>query len=231
MVAAGPAHAAQVSSRGPVTADLPVKADTWVDEASPETSHAQDQELVARLADGKGSRILIAFDFSDLEGAEITSASLTLSSKGGGGQEAVQIAVSGIKAAWGAKTTWHTQPERTSTYSIVDVPSAEGPIAWDVASLLKENLGLPGGLHGLALNGPVVASGAAFDRSFRSMEDAPDKVKLTVTYTPAISAAPEQQQPLGSDAVRVAIGATALVAIVITAIMWRKRREKGVVDG
>lgn len=215
---------AQTAAPTETTETLEATEDTWVDQADPTAAHGDEATLTARLSGGTGSRVLVGFDLDRLKGGQIRSAVLSLYLGSGSGASNVQIAASGIKAAWDEKTTWETQPERTATYPIVEVGVSAAVFEWDVTSLLQENIGLPGGLHGIALNGPVVGTGEGYERAFASSEG--DKgPQLKVTYVPA----PKQEEsgpPPGSSQVRWVITGISAAAIAGVAVLLYRRRGR-----
>lgn len=218
---------AQTPPRSETSSTFAATEDTWVDQGEPDAAHGDEDTLRARLSDGVGSRILVGFDLDGLKGAEIRSAVLRLHLESGTGAQSVQIAASGIKGPWDEQTTWSTQPERTSTYPIVDIGTTATEVEWDVTTLLQENVDLPAGLHGIALNGPVVGTGEAYERTFASSESDPAP-ELRLTYVPA--AKEDIAPPPGASQVRWVIVGISVAAIAVIAVLLIRRRGKDVTN-
>lgn len=215
---------AQAPAPTETTESIRAAEDTWVDQGDVGATHGDQPTLTARLVGGKGSRVLVGFDLSRLKGAQIRSAVLRVRLESGTGAPTVGVAASGIKASWDEKTTWETQPERTATYPIVDTGTSAADIEWDVTTLVQENIGLPSGLHGIALNGPVVGTTEEYERVFGSSEGNKGP-ELKVTYVQA----PKQEEPgppPGASQVRWVIAGISVAAIAVVAVLLYRRRGK-----
>lgn len=217
--------------------------DTWVDEAVPDASHADEQGLVARSGGGKGSRILLDFDLSRVEDAHVESAVLRTTIVSASGAPRTRIAASGIKVAWRETVTWETQPQfsqRTQTYAIQEVGAAPGTVDWDVTQLLQDTLEAAGTFEGIALSGPFPTSGGEapeYGRTFAASEAGAGGPMLRIDYLPgraqrATGASPRPSPtetasaPPGAGAVRIGLGlALAAVLIASGAAVYSKRRR------
>jgi len=222
------------SAQTPKHTELSTVADTWIDEAAHEAAHGSDANLVAQLEAGKATRILLGFDLKSIEGAHVESANIQLNLAMSGGEKTVQMALSGLDGEWTETTTWNNQPQTLQTFFIAEVGSQPATITWDATELLRATLEAKGTLAGMAISGPVVATGPAYGRTFDSRDGKGVVPKLVVEYVPgaAVRASPSPGAtstgvagPPGATPVRIGlISLGSLLALVWVIALLRRRR-------
>ena len=175
--------AADSMAQGQVT--LYAVEDTYVDSASPETTHGSADDLYVAFDDTSSAKAvtLLKFDLSTIPGnATITSATLRLNMTLANGATPVMLSVN---------LCWDSWQENQVTYNSVpfydgrgqsSIGDQTGWVEWNATALVMDWMtGYPN--NGLAIAGP--SSGSGFVRRFTSREKGPpaEPAELVVVFT------------------------------------------------
>ena len=109
--------------------------DSWVAQGSPSNNFGADSTLKVKTQPANNSRALIRFPLPALPSGCTGIASATLQLDAASGKEGRTLEARQVASAWAESTvTWANQPGTTGPAAAV--PSAEGPLAWDVTEQL-----------------------------------------------------------------------------------------------
>lgn len=207
---------------------------TTVSQASPSAIRPTSDPLITRLnKEGDFTRMLLAFDLAEVRSAHIDSATLKLKLISGTGLPITKMAASGIASPWDGSVTWDTQPQRTESFAVVDVPRAPAEVTLDVTSLLQGTIERNDSLEGIALSGPI--SGDSYERRFSAVLT---DTKLTVAFTPGAAVrAPKPSPSVTTTAAdfpnnalstrtRLIIGVVSGLLIGASVAWFRRRRSQ-----
>lgn len=166
----------------PVTVELPLVADTWVNGGSVGTNYNTFAALIARTTGL--DNVLLTFDRSALPvGATIQSATLTLRMTGESGGPGKTLTAHNVNPFNSATVTYATAP---LTYNpSTPVPAVVGPVSFDVKAQVMAwdaaGAQANGSIGQLAVSAAGLPGRVIFD-SLESFAGAP--ATLTVTYLP-----------------------------------------------
>jgi len=120
----------------PITVDLPLTADTWVNGGDVATNNDAFADLIARTTGL--DNVLLTFDRSALPvGANVTSAELTANFTGQSGQFGKSLTVLNTEDFDSATVTFATAPNTYNPSEAVAVPETPGLVSFDVTNNVK----------------------------------------------------------------------------------------------
>ena len=152
--------------------------DTWVDQTSPNTSHATDTVLNIRPSAGVDQRALVVFDLSSIPpGSTVLSAALYMTVTSG---DTYVVQFYPVTQPWAETITWNTQPtyNAASAGSITLTTSLCTRVSSFSTALVSTWINDPTSNYGVYLYPPSGAGQASF-----SSREGTNPPVLMVNYT------------------------------------------------